>query len=256
MADHETAANDVQTPVPPVATRPRRRMIRKGLVLFSCVLAVYLLAAYLALPLAWRRALARHPALVLIPRDSQTHDGIHGDPINLALIGSEESLTKAMLAAGWDAANPITLMSSLRIAGDTVLRRPDVAAPVSNLFVWGKKQDLAFEQPVGNSPRQRHHVRFWSSQLLDLQGRSLWVGAATFDTKVGFSHTTLQITHHIGPNVDADRDKLLDDLRRAGAIEDLSWWNDFHTKLKGRNGGGDPYHTDGRLPLVVLTPVQ
>jgi len=256
MPDNETAANDDQQPVTIVTPRGHRRMIRHVLVLLTAVLAVYLLAAYLALPLAWRRAMARHPALLLVPRVSQTHDGIPGDPINLALIGSEESLTKAMLAAGWDAADAITLMSSLRIAGDTVLRRPDVDAPVSNLFVWGKKQDLAFEQPVGHSPRQRHHVRFWRSELLDLEGHPLWIGAATFDTKVGLSHTTLQITHHISPNVDADRDKLLEDLRRVGAIAELSWWDDFQEKLQGRNGGGDPYHTDGRLPVVVLAPVK
>jgi hypothetical protein len=26
--------------------------------------------------------------------------------------------------------------------------------------LFGRKEDLAFEQPVGDSPRQRHHVRF------------------------------------------------------------------------------------------------
>ncbi len=133
-----------------------------------------------------------------------------------------------------------------------MLRRPDVNAPVSNLYVWGQKQTLAFEQPVGHSPRQRHHVRFWRSEWLDWNGRPLWVGAATFDTSVGFSHTTGQITHHISPNVDADRDKLLEDLRRVGAIAELAWLNDFQQKLQGRNGGGDPYHTDGRLPVVIL----
>jgi LssY C-terminus len=255
MSGNETASNDDQRPVTIVAPR-RRHMIGRGLIVLSAVLLAYLVAAYLALPFAWRRAMARHPALLLVPRVSQTHDGIPGDPINLALIGSEETLTKAMIAAGWDAADAITLKSSLRIAGDTVLRRPDVDAPVSNLYVWGKKQDLAFEQPVGHSPRQRHHVRFWRSDLLNLDGRPLWIGAATFDTKVGLSHTTLQITHHISPDVDADRDKLLEDLRRAGAISELSWWDDFQEKLKGRNGGGDPYHTDGRLLVVVLAPVR
>jgi hypothetical protein len=189
----------------------------------------------------------------MVPRVSQTHDGIPGDPINLAIIGPEESLTKAMIVGGWDAADAITLLSSLRIAGDTVLRRPDVNAPVSNLYVWDQKQALAFEQPVGHSPRQRHHVRFWRSEWLDAQGRPLWLGAATYDTRVGFSHTTGQITHHISSNVDADRDKVLEDLRRVGAIAELTWWNDFQHQLKGRNGGGDPYHTDGRLPIVVLT---
>jgi LssY C-terminus len=251
MSEKQTAAND-QPDATNMTPRRRRRLLRDGLVLLSALIVFYLLAAYLALPLAWRRAMARHPALLLIPRVSQTHDGIPGDPINIALVGSEESLAKGMIASGWDAADAITLLSSLKIAGDTVLRRPDVNAPVSNLYVWGQKQTLAFEQPVGHSPRQRHHVRFWRSEWLDWNGRPLWVGAATFDTRVGFSHTTGQITHHISPNVDVDRDKLLEDLRRVGAIAELAWLNDFQQKLQGRNGGGDPYHTDGRLPVFIL----
>src|SRR5271168_2343313 len=47
---------------------------------------------------------------------------------------------------------------SARIVADSVLRRPDDDAPVSNLFLFGRKQDLAFEQPVGGGPRRRHHL--------------------------------------------------------------------------------------------------
>ena len=92
--------------------------------------------------------------------------------------------------------------TSLRIAADTVLRRPDDDAPVSNLFLFSRKQDLAFEQPVGDSPRQRHHVRFWRWDKL-YEDRTAWIGAATFDQSVGLSHTTGQVTHHIAPDVDA-----------------------------------------------------
>ena len=33
-------------------------------------------------------------------------------------------------------------------------------------------------------------------------------GGATFDERVGLSHTTGQITHHIAPDVDTERDHL------------------------------------------------
>ena len=135
-----------------------------------------------------------------------------------------------------------------------MLRREYDDAPVSNLFVWGRKQDLAFEQSVGHDPRKRHHVRFWRSKELDDQGRPLWIGGATFDTKVGLSHTTGQITHHISPDVDAERDKLLLDLQQARKLESVKWLDEFHEQLTGKNGGGDPYHTDGRLPVGVLSP--
>ncbi len=126
-------------------------------------------------------------------------------------------------------------------------------APVSNLYLFGRKQDLAFEQPLGADPRRRHHVRFWRAEKVDRAGRPLWFGSATFDTKVGLSHTTGQITHHIAADIDAERNKLMEDLQRSGHLTTVSWIDGFHDKLEGRNGGGDPYHTDGRLAVGVLT---
>lgn len=215
-------------------------------------LAFYLAIAYFLVPFAWRRAELRHPAFGGMPRIARTHDNIPGDPLNIALIGMEHDVSKSMLAAGWHPADPLTLESCLRIAGDTVMHRPYTDAPVSNLYVWGRKQDLAFEQSVGHDPRRRHHVRFWRSTELDDRRRPLWIGAATFDEKVGFSHTTGQITHHIGPDVDLERDKILNDLKQAGSIAAIDWQQTFHQKLSGRNGGGDPWKTDGRLAVALL----
>ena len=124
---------------------------------------------------------------------TQTSDGHPGDPINVALVGSDAEVVRGMAAAGWFPADPITLATSVRIVADSVLRRSDVDAPVSNLFLFSRKQDLAFEEPVGNSPRQRHHVRFWRWEKL-YEGRPAWIGAATFDERVGLSHTTGQVT--------------------------------------------------------------
>ena len=152
------------------------------------ILLTYLAISYILIPTLWRVAEeGSHPALSDVPEITRTSSQIPGDPINICLIGSEESVALSMLAAGWFPADPLTLKSSLRIAGDSVLRRPYDEAPVSNLFVWGRKQDLAFEQPVGNDPRRRHHVRFWKSKTVNSQGLPLWVGAATYDEKVGLS---------------------------------------------------------------------
>jgi hypothetical protein len=210
------------------------------------------MSAYLALPLAWRGWSRTHPALEDAPRITRTANGIHGDPLNLALVGSEDAIATAMLGAGWRPADPITLRTTLHLSRATLLKHPYEEAPVSNLYLWGRKQDLAFQHPARKDPSQRHHVRFWCSAELDDAGRPLWVGAATFDRSVGLSHTTGQITHHIAPDVDTERDKLLADLEAAGHIEEIRWIDEFHTLLTGRNGGGDPFHTDGRLPLALL----
>lgn len=237
---------ELNTDLPPVGKRRTwSEFVVVGIVF-------YLAIAYLLLPWVWRKA-EGHPALKQIPQIARTHDNIPGDPLNIALIGSESVVSRSMLEAGWFPADPLTLKSCLRIASDTVLRRTYDDAPVSNLYVWGHKQDLAFEQPVGHDPRQRHHVRFWQSQEVDANGRPLWIGGATYDRKVGFSHTTGQITHHISPDVDQERDKVLNDLQQAGAVIRLNWIESFHDQLKGRNGGGDEWRTDGRLPVVTLT---
>ena len=215
--------------------------------------AVYLLVAYVIAPMAWRRRIHRHPDLADGPRVTHTANGIPGDPVNLALAGSEADVAAAMLAAKWDPADPITLESSLKISADSVFRRPDPNAPVSTLELFGRKQDLAFELPVGNSPRQRHHVRFWKWDRLH-DGREVWFGAATFDERVGLSHTTGQVTHHIGPDIDAERDRILSGLQGAGKTTEVSWDDGFHETLEGKNGGGDPWKTDGRLGVAMLTP--
>jgi hypothetical protein len=216
------------------------------------VLVAYFLVAYVLLPLVWLRYEHRHPALDDLPGITETGDHHPGDPINVALIGTQEQLHRIMLAAGWYPADPVTLRSSLKIAAGTVLRRPYDDAPVSPLYLWGHKQDLAFEKPVGDDPRRRHHVRFWKSAKLDGQGRPLWAGSVTYDKRVGLSHTTGQITHHIGPDIDAERELLFADLLKTGDLENVQFIAGFHKVKSGRNGGGDPWHTDGRLELGVI----
>ena len=193
-----------------------------------------------------------HPALARSPRHTTTAQGRQGDAINVAFIGTEEELHRMFAAAGWYAADAITMETSIRIAADVVVHKPYAHAPVSDLYVWDRKQDAAFEQPVGDSPKQRHHVRFWCSPELDRNGEPLWLGAATYDERVELSRTTGGITHKIGPEIDRERNKLVNDAARAGVLDGYYWVDPFHKDRQGRNGGGDPYVTDGRLAVGVI----
>src|SRR5215831_15684361 len=117
------------------------------------ILLTWFLLAYLFVPDWWKRYARRHPAFEDMPGVTYTADGIPADPINVALVGTKTEVMKIMLAAKWYPADPLTLRSSLEMAEASVLKRPYEDAPVSNLYLGGRKQDLAFEQPVGNSPR-------------------------------------------------------------------------------------------------------
>lgn len=230
-------------------SRSHRRLSRWVLV----TLAVWAVVAYVLAPRLWELVYRHDPALDDLSRVTRTSDGHPGDPVNVALAGSEADVVRAMTAAGWYAADPITFATSLRIVADSVMRRPDDTAPVSPLFLFGRKEDLAFEQPVAGGPRHRHHVRFWKGDE-PRGGRTIWFGAATYDERVGLSYTTGQVTHHIGPDVDAERDLIVKELEARGLSEGVEWIDDFHRAREGRNGGGDPWRTDGRLAVVTLRP--
>ena len=226
-------------------TNPPRRWERPIKIVAAFLLA-YLIVAYVAMPGLWLHYGHRHPKFGDIPGITHTSDGHPGDPLNVALIGSKDDLIAIMLEAKWHPADPITLKSSLEIAAATVLKRDDQDAPVSSLYLYGRKQDLAFEQQVGPDPRHRHHVRFWKSDKIDDAG-PLWMGSVTYDKSVGLSHTTGQVTHHIGPDIDAERDHLFDTLEKTGDLIDIIKIADFHKIRSGKNGGGDPWTTDGTL---------
>jgi hypothetical protein len=234
--------------------RQQRHELRRLLRLVGLLVLLYLMVSYGAAPAIWRLFEHRHPALDTVASRTLTADGIPGDPLNIAFVGSGIEMQRRLLASGWVPADPITMVSSLRIAGDSLVHRPYGTAPVSSLYLWGHRQDLAFEKMIGGDPRRRHHVRFWEAAERDDLGRELWMGAVTLDVAAGVSHRTGQVTHHIGPDIDRERDQLLSDLRGVPAAP-VQWIDGFQAELRGRNGGGDVYTTDGRLPVVSTVPV-
>ncbi len=219
----------------------------------SLVGGSYIALAYGVLPRLWRHY-EHHPALGDAPKTTTTVDGIPGDPLNVGFTGTPTELVRALRAAGWQPADPITLRTSVGIVRSVLLNRAAPTAPVSTLLVYGRRQDLAFEQCVGRSARQRHHIRVWQSAIPGRDGRPLWLGAATFDRSVGFSHRTAQITHHIAPDVDGERDALMRDLQQAGQLTLLYQVTGVGATTRGRNGGGDWYYTDGEFTIGVLAP--
>lgn len=244
----------MQVPVTEPLDPPLRSRRRQIAVAIAILLGLWAVSAYVLLPMVWDFYFRRRPSLDDTPGLTQTSVGIPGDPINVALIGTSDEVARIMRAAHWTVADPLGLKSDLRIAADTVLDRPYENAPVSSLFLYGRKEDLAFEKPVGDNPQHRNHVRFWKAPTPGAGGRPLWVGSATYDKGIGLSHTTGQVTHHIAEDVDAERARLFDDLKQTQALAETYVEKGFHKVLAGKNGGGDPWQTDGDLWVGVIAP--
>lgn len=243
-------------PTEPSAVPQKRRGLGKRIALFFVLLIlVYLTVAYLIMPAFWQRYVHRHRSLEGIPGITHSKTGIPGDPLNVALIGTKTAVVRLMLAADWHPADPLTLRSCLEIAASTVLKRSYEDAPVSNLYLFDRKEDLAFEQQVGPDPRHRHHVRFWLTDRTDA-GRPIWVGSAVYDRRVGLSHTTGQITHVTAADVDAERDYLFECLQKTGTLAETYVEANFHQTRAGKNAGGDPWRTDGSLYVGVIETVK
>lgn len=245
-----------QPPVnPELSQRLRSSLKRRAMYIIAMLVLAWFLLAYFLIPELWKGYIHLRPSYANIPEITFTSDGHPGDPLNVSLIGTKEEMEAIFAAAGWYPADPLGIRSDLRIGVDTVLARPYEHAPVSRLFLRGpdgrlRKEELAFEKPAGDDPKRRHHVRFWQTDELNPNdGRPVWVGSGSFDAKVGFSHTTGQITHHISPDVDAERTMIFLDLEATGRLIESWFVEGFHKILNGKNGGGDPWHTDGRLQV-------
>lgn len=225
--------------------RPWHVLTISLIVLFGMIL-LWLVLAYGELPHLWskheHKKIGRREEII-----SYTSQDIPADPINLRLVASSKSIDCAFRRAGWSLADPLSVRSGAGIVGSVLLRRSYPQAPVSSLYFQDRLQDLAYEKDEGRSAHRRHHVRLWQI------GPNQWVGAATYDRGVGLALFTLQVTHHIGPNVDAERDAVGGLLERSGAHYLGSQSSRIGRGKWRRNGGGDRYITDGEIKAYALS---
>lgn len=226
----------------------------------------YGVAAYVILPRAIRIGL-RILRRGRVPSYTTTGDGFPGDPVNLALIGTMHQLRHAFAAAGWPDADALGIASSWRMARAFVLNQPYPTAPFSTLYLFGRGQDIGFQLPIDNSPRKRHHVRFWGlpyergEQTTDTPAfwrdrakpredeRVLWVGAGTKDVGLSLTHLSFQITHATDADTNAERDFIMGELARHGVVGDVrSYLPGERLSIENVNR----YVTDGFVAIAEL----
>jgi hypothetical protein len=226
----------------------------------------YGLGAYVILPVAVRLGLKiaqrRH-----VPSYTVTGDGLAGDPVNLVLIGTLGELEAAFAAAGWHGADCLSLKSSWRMVVAFISNRPYPTAPFSTLYLFGRGQDVGFQKAIDNSPRKRHHIRFWALNLTYAQDtlgtvafwantdrppdedRVLWIGAGTRDTGLSLTRLTFKITHATDADTNAERDFIAAELLEVGVIGEL------RTQTAGERlkaGRVNHYVTDGEVSVAEL----
>ena len=234
------------------------------------LIITYGIAAYIILPRAVRMGL-KILQRKRVPRFTITGDGLPGDPINLVLMGTIQQLRAAFAIAGWSEADPLGVASSWRMICAFLLNSPYPTAPFSTLYLYGRGQDFGFQKAIDNSPRKRHHIRFWALSLARAEAtvgtasfwlntdrpphnaQVLWVGAGTKDTGLSLTQLTFQITHATDSDANAERDYIIAELRNNRVIEDV---NSYRSGQRLSLEPVNHYITDGEVTVARLTPMS
>jgi hypothetical protein len=228
--------------------------------------ATYGMAAYVILPRAVRMGLKilqrKH-----VPSYTITGDGLPGDPVNLMLTGTLQQLRAAFATAGWIEADPLGLRSSWRMVRAFVFNSPYPAAPFSTLFLFGRGQDIGFQKAIDDSPRKRHHIRFWALSITRAEetlgtasfwlntdrppetARVYWVGAGTRDTGFSLTRLTFQVTHATDSDCDVERDFIVAQLSKNRVIADATSYKAGQQLSTERV---NHYVTDGEVTVANL----
>ena len=184
------------------------------------------------------------------PQRASSKDGKPGDPLNLVVIGSSGQILQAFQQAGWSAAEKKTSTSVFDTVRAVVNSQGYGKAPVSELYLFGRAEDLAFEK-MFNTFNKRHHLRLWRTEARTPDGREIWLGAATHD--IGLEPTnTGSISHAIDPNLDDERSRVGADLAVGGSVTAEKLVTRPNPLSQGYTATGGKWHTDGALLAIVL----
>jgi len=241
----------------------------KKVPLFAAILITYGLAAYVLIPAMIRLFRIFVPPKHL-PLYCVTPDGFASDPLNIGVISTRRELIIAMEKAGWHQCDPKTPHNVIKQIVTVVLGQKYLRSHVSSLYLFGRKQDIAFTRPVKKTNLKRHHVRFWATTFDDKQRLSphsihwhnrkahvhgdelLWVGAASLDVGLMPIRHNLQLTHMVDPDTNKEREMIVRGITASSIVSKID-----QIKL------GDPYrlvnrtwsgelNTDGLMKVVRL----
>lgn len=187
-----------------------------------------------------------------IPRRVSDNDGHEGDMVNYALVGTEDQVKTAFQAAGWTSVDKNVTDAVLHGLMATMNHEAYTEMPMSTLYLFGRPQDLSFERadPLMVAA-QRHHLRLWKTdQAID--GKPLWVGSATHD--IGFEKDQRNggVTHKIDPDIDKERDFLLQSFDAAGVFSSAAYVTPDNPLLTAKTATGGSFQSDGRIVVMEL----
>jgi hypothetical protein len=193
-------------------------------------------------------------ALRALPCCVTNKDGSkNGDPLNLIVIGGLEDAFPALIRRGWSPTETTWRGSVMRMMKSALSRERYPYAPISNLYLYGRPQDIAIQKARDNI-HQRNHLRLWRSPMR-YHGKLVWVGQISRDIGSRLTiHSPTFTTHKIDPDVDEAARALTEDLVYSQGVRAIGFVGGVGAAPKyapRKNLTTDPYYTGG-LRIVLL----
>ncbi len=188
------------------------------------------------------------------PTRSTTAAHADADLINLAFVGSREQVEDAFRSAGWLTGDAVTRQTFAHEFYAFLNNSAYTQAPMRPLLLQDNPADMNWQKSL-NSYARRDHLRIWSWQD-PVSGKTIWLSAATHDSSAALSIKHLHFLHHISPDIDEERAKVIRDLSVAGCVQSVQMLRRDDVPTLSQNDAGDPIRTDGALAIVELKSCQ
>ncbi len=206
-------------------------------------------------PVAAINTLITPDVFATIPRrvsDSTTAEANPGDMVNFALVGTKEQVEAAYKAAGWVAVDKSVQDAIVNGLLKTLNKEAYTEMPMSTLFLFGRPQDMSYARadPLLVAA-ERHHLRVWQTDKT-IDGRPMWVGSATHDIGFEKDQRNGKVTHKIDPEIDKERDYLLNSFDAAGVYSSAAYVTPTNPMTEARTATGGSFHSDGRIVVISL----
>ena len=186
------------------------------------------------------------------PRRISDNDGNPGDMLNFLILGSENALLKVFTAAGWVKVDADVRGTVLRGILESISKESYLTMPMSPLYLFGRPQDYgwAHAEPI-KVVASRNHLRIWKAPF-QVEGQTLWLGAATHD--IGFERDQRNdgVTHKIDPDIDLERDYVEKTLASTGLVAEVTHVLPADALKEARTATGGSFHSDGRVLILKL----
>ena len=174
----------------------------------------------------------------------------------MVIVASTSDALNSLSRAGWSFTHRITPESVKRLVGATIEGDSYPVAPVSNLYLFDRKQDFALQRARPNIA-QRNHMRAWLAPFT-FRRKNVWIAQISRDIGIKVTPKSPTLTTHIiDPEVDLTREYLLHSLLAEGLVDTFGFVEGSRaaTRLEpAMNLTDDPYFSDGLRLVVEISP--